>query len=452
MAKIAIIGGGIGGTAAAITLSKGGASVTIFEQNTKICKKLLATGNGRCNFSNADIDGKFYYDGLFDRINAKHAFFASDVNAAMYKDAESTSFNSGKSAHNRCDNPVVRFFRSVGVLEYVDEYGRIYPRTQSAATVRDALVYELNRLGVKVVTDCRIEAIAFEKNTAYPRGRANNPLGDGILDNHERRANSLFSLKHTFGDDVFDGVVIAVGSDAQARTNLYDLLPDKYFAPVVPALVPLQTKNSLKRLDGLRVKCKVSLLRSGELIYSECGEVQFRDFGLSGIAVFNCSSYIARDVENIDKYAISLDLFDDWSYVELQAALEERKRFSSVPSIYFNGLLAYGLADYIIGRFNIRKIESNEVCKILKSLDFSISGLRGLDCAQVAHGGIKSEFLSDELCIHGYEMLYACGEAVNVDGLCGGYNIHWAVLSGMTAGYALLRRISYDDNSVKKLK
>lgn len=380
MKKVAVIGGGAAGLTAAISAARNGVAVTVFEKADRIGKKILVTGNGRCNLGNADIRPEFYN-------NHK---FVSDV----FKYVDATAVNA--------------FFASIGVWTKADGEGRLYPVTEQASTVINCFLSELNRLKIKVITNC---AIALDS--------------DYRVINGER----------------FDSVVLTVGNIAGSDGKYINPLSALGYVAVepMPSLVPLVTdKTYLRGMNGIRVSGKLTLLKGSETVACEQGEILFREYGLSGIAVFNMSAVIARATrKRKGNFVLSLDLYPDMDESELSARLVARlDKFDDTQEFLcgiVNKNLGANLASALCLGKTVVQSDISAVARLLKGIRFSVIGARSAAQAQVMCGGLDmSQF--DLLQSIKDKDLYVAGEVLDIDGLCGGYNLFWAWASGILAG------------------
>ncbi len=388
--KTAIIGGGASGMTAAVFSARNGKKVTVFERSDRILKKLLATGNGRCNLSNEDISAEFYItsspktaEGILRRFSAR-------------EESE--------------------FFASLGI-PFACEDGRIYPRSKRAAAVSDALRFEADKLGVRIKTNAYIKEIR-----------------------PERAAKLCFRI---LGES-FDRVIIACGGSAAPMFgtdgNAFKLLQSvghTIHAPR-PMLVPLKTRENTAQIKGIRAACTVSA--NGR---SEQGEVQFTDYGLSGIAVMQLSSLFDGRA-----MPVSIDLIPETGLSELQNELASRAAMlrSRTAEDFMTGVIHKTLFRYILGRCKIPphilcgQLQGGElalIAKMLKSLDFTAVDTCGFSNAQTTRGGAElSEFSPSTLESKKCGGIFCVGEALDCAGLCGGYNLHWAWLTGYLAGNA----------------
>lgn len=368
--RIAVAGGGAGGLCAAIAAGRAGAEVTIFEQANRVGKKLLKTGNGRCNLSNTHAAPEYY----------NHPDFAAPVLSGM-----------------PCAE-LLRFFASLGLWTVTDGEGRVYPRSDTAASVLDVLRLECARLGVS-------ERCSEEIASIRP-GRHGFVLS--------ARGGETFSA---------DRVIIATGGGtALLRPLGHTMIP---FSPV---LCPLKTDtDGIRGLTGLRCACRAELLRGGTRVYAESGEVLFRDFGVSGILSLNLSRYAeAGDT-------LSLDLLPELPLDALTEKLRAQRTLRKDTAELFTGIFHRRLGEAILRRAG--SAEPAALAKTVKDYRLHVLGPGDTQHAQVTRGGAAvTEFDAETLQSRLAPGLYAVGETLDMDGACGGYNLHWAFASGLRAG------------------
>lgn len=377
--SVLIVGGGASGLAAAITAANNGNRVVLLEKNERVGKKLLVTGNGRCNFGNLSVSDDSYNNNKF----------VSDVLLRAKEGAN-------------------KLFEKIGLLSYADPEGRLYPVSETATSVLDCLRFECERAGVEFVTGKTADAV-YKRDVGYT-----------VVCGNE----NLFARK----------IIIAVGGKAQAPTyNLEKLVENRVIVPYAPSLTPIKVEPLPRALSGLRAKCVASLYKNAKPIRKEKGEVQFKDNSLSGIVILNMSSFIARSKEE-NGFEISLDLFPHIRFEELLPLLKERySRFGSQHLM--TGMFHNRLADEIKRRaILLDKNDISGLAAVIKDFRFTVTGLAGFSEAQVMCGGIDTKALKTSLEFRKNEGLYACGEVVDIDGLCGGFNLHWAFSSGIVAG------------------
>lgn len=381
MNKVAVLGGGASGIMAAITASGFGSEVILLEKNHRIGKKLLMTGNGRCNLTNLKLK-------------------ADNYNSAFVCDAIS-EFS---------PQDTVAFFSEIGLLTYEEEEGRVYPLSNQASAVLEVLLLELERRNIAVV--CDFEVANIEKTVN----------GFTVSDKNGKKVDA-------------DKIIVALGGKAACKTGSdgdgYGLLkrlghsikePDK-------ALVQLKTDKSIK---GVRAFGKVTL--NGR---SESGEIQFTGYGLSGIPVFNLSRYAKKgDI-------VALDLMPDFTIDEVTEYLKKRR--NQTLETYLVGILNKPLGQMLlkecdIGRLSrgsgsLEAFEVEKIAKKLKGWEFTVTDKMGWDNAQVTMGGVDlSEINPKTMESKIVRGCYITGEIADIDGICGGFNLQWAWSSGYAAG------------------
>ncbi|MBR7056817.1 MAG: aminoacetone oxidase family FAD-binding enzyme [Oscillospiraceae bacterium] len=397
MSEIFILGGGASGMAAALGAAAHG-PVTLLERQARLGRKLLATGNGRCNLSNTAA-GQAHYHG------ADPAFVRPAL--AAYPPAA-----------------VLRFFHELG-LRTAEEYGgRVYPRSDHAASVLDVLRIALEQRGVTVRTGCPVRGLRRS--------------GDGFVIDCETGRFSAKKLIVACGGcaggklgGVTDGYTLLEGL-GHRRTKLY------------PALVALRCASDYpKALKGVRVVARASVLRGETPLGAETGDVLFTDTGVSGTAIFSLSRSVSAGGAGL---SVSLDLFPEETEQTLLGDLRRRREaFASRPA---NELLVgavqnrLGLmlckAAGVSGGAPASALDDKTLAVLarrLKDFRFPVSGVGGFDAAQVTAGGIATaDFDPETLQSRLVPGLYACGEVLDIDGDCGGFNLQWAWASGLLAG------------------
>ena len=415
---VLVIGGGASGLAAAITAARAGKSACIVERDVACGLKLLATGNGRCNLSNESID--------FQRYN--HPAFVESV--------------MGAQPEQELDS----FFSSLGIMTTSEE-GRLYPRSLRAESVRDTLLNACNRLGITLI--CAANVALASKS---PKGWAlqiDRPARALKAKKHDGRKTEVRSLRKALADTPrknetlqAKAVIIATGGNPADIAETFDLsltAQRPVLCPVSASVVGDQT--ALKTLDGLRVRARLTLARNHEELWREDGEVLFRTFGISGVAVFNLS----RRAQHGD--TILLDVFPDLTKDELLDMLNQRVElfgdFSPRDPRWLDGMLAPQLSRVVCAAFERCHPGSHDVVhlvSVLKHFKLLVEGAAEERSAQVTRGGISIESVSTpRLCVNNAAgaPLYACGEALDIDADCGGFNLAWAWISGIRAASSL---------------
>ena len=295
------------------------------------------------------------------------------------------------------------FFGSLGLWTVTDEEGRVYPRSDTAASVLDVLRLECEEMEVGERCSMEITGIA--------------PQGHG------------FYLTARTGETFFvDRVIVAAGGG----TSLLRPLGHKMI-PFSPILCPLKTDTeSVRGLTGLRCACRAELIRRGKSVYTEEGEILFRDFGVSGILALNLSRHA------LPGDTLSLDLLPELSLEALAAKLSAQKALRGADADLFTGIFHRRLGEAVTRR--AKSGETSELARIIKNYRLSVLGPGDTQHAQVTRGGADvSEFDSETMESRRVPGLYAIGEALDIDGACGGYNLHWAFASGLRAGRSAAR-------------
>ena len=396
-ADIVIIGGGASGIAAAIEAKKTDMRlrVVICERLDRIGKKILSTGNGRCNLSNHSITEKNYH-GSVEAVRYMKGWQSAD-----------------------------EFFSELGLLCSYDEQGRVYPYSNSAASVLNALRIRLAALGVEVISGFRAVDI--------------------------KRGQNAYTVTAENGEKVSAKcVIIAAGGYAAPSCgtdgSIIKLMREKGYkgSKIVPAVAPLRTSpDSLKGLKGVRAKCKVSAYSRGKLLREEHGEVQITENSLSGICVFNMAYLLS---EHEDGLTLSFDLAPELSSEQLYDYLMniKKQRPELGADELLTGLFTKNLAIYTVKRAlginmntpisSIGKDGITAVTKLIKRCDFIITGTSSWQSAQATHGGIHASEIDGRLASRREKGIYFCGEILDTVGDCGGYNLQWAWTSGALAG------------------
>lgn len=384
---VIVVGAGASGLACAISAAESGASVSVFEAGPRPGRSIMASGNGRCNFCNADLAPTRYND--------------PDYVGRAYGSAPL--------------DEVLGFFDRLGLWRTCDEEGRFFPRSRCAASVLDVLLNRVDELGVRLWIESRVCDVAPEQ------GRWRVTLEEG----------QSYSA---------DRVVWCAGG--QSAALLGDVC-DLTVAPQTRVLCPIATSpRPAKDLDGARFTCQVSVERAGEVLFCDRGEVLMRKYGLSGIVVFDASR-AARPQDRV-----FIDLAPEMSAEELEKDLHGRvERAEHAPDPAFARLhlldgalqpkVAAHLMERVCGRDGARPCDVERLCGLVKRWEFTVDELMEGDQAQVTRGGVDTSQVDPAtFACAGREGLYVCGEALDVDGMCGGLNLAWAWMSGMHAGRA----------------
>lgn len=420
---VAIVGGGASGLAAAISAARRGATVCVIERDVEAGLPLLATGNGRCNISNAALD-------------ARH-----------YRHPESVRLLFG----TRPEQDIADFFDSVGLILVQEDEGRLYPVTRRAESVRDALLSSCKRLGVEIISCATLAHAkqddvwdltlnASESPLSFKRGRD--------FKSHIRNARkALAEARRTERLLRARSVVLAVGGrshDTCKMLGIPHIEEEPVLCPIACKLdIPLahasKRECALERLDGLRVEAMLTLMRNGAAIAYEQGEVLFRPYGISGIAAFNLSRRMKADD------VIELDLLPDVNASGLESLLRHREHTIgpfSPDGRWFDGMLARPIGQLLTPIVARSSDPLAAAATLLHHLPLRVDGAAEPGQAHVHRGGIPLPFVDiSTLALTGTDEepipakgLFVCGEALDMDADCGGYNLAWAWLTGIRAG------------------
>lgn len=398
MEHIVIIGGGASGLIAAINAKSNNNEVTILERNSLCGKKILVTGNGRCNYWNIDQDLNHYYSRTPELLK--------EIITEQNKEN------------------VLNFFNKLGIYPKIKN-GYYYPNTNQAITIRDALIAEVKRKGINIKTNVFVEKIVKVKN-----------IFNIYFNNEQISATKL---------------IIATGSKAAPKTGstgsgyqLLSSLNHRYINPL-PALVQLKTTGSfLKQWAGIRTDVNVSIYEDSNLLRKETGEIQLTDYGVSGICIFNLSRYASIGLANNKKMTLKIDFlpFINQSLEELTNYFKTTTKRPLREELC--GILNSKLVDIILKASSINTnnsfidLDSNSKTTLFNNLtnfSLTITGTNSFEQAQVCTGGIpltdiNVKTMESKLT----KNLYIVGELLDVDGDCGGYNLSFAWISGMLAG------------------
>lgn len=400
-----IIGGGAAGLCAAVRLKQKSPelSVVILEQLQRVGKKLITTGNGRCNITNAAVS--------FDRFHSDNPSF----------------FEYAVSVY---DNAVIEdFFESVGVVFTYDESGRAYPYSLQASSVVDALRFSADSAGVEILTETAVTDIKKE-NGCY---------------------KIICADKTIFGKSVLAAAgLLSGGNKLGSNGSILNILKNKGYKTVrtTPAIVQLKTEPQIVRqLKGIKVNAFVSLLHDGKEISREYGEVLFCDYGLSGPPIM----HLSRSVERLSgAFTVSLDLMPEYNFNSLYQMLSFRVKALSGRNLdeFLTGLLNKRVGQTLLKccGFNlgdgVAVLDNNSIKRLaskIKGFVFNVTGTTGFDNSQVTAGGLDTTgFCPENMMSFLDSGLFAAGEILDVDGDCGGFNLRWAWSSAMCAADGII--------------
>ena len=402
MRTVAVIGGGASGMMAAVTAASEGARVILLEHKDRIGKKILSTGNGRCNFTNIHQEPICYHseDPLFpwevvERFNAQ---------------------------------AVISFFLQLGVYSK-NRNGYIYPNSDQASAVLDAFRMELDRLKVEIRTGVECREI--------------------------RPGKKGFTVLTDQGPVRADRVILCAGSKAAPTTGSdgsgYDLAKKlgHRILPVLPALTALKCEEKFfKSIAGVRANGSVSIWSGGECIAKDTGEIQLTDYGISGIPVFQVSRYASKLLYEKKEMDAVLDFMPDFTKEQTNAFLRARAKTRPDKSaeMFLVGLFHKKLCDLWIRLSEIPRqrkageLTEDEIARLtdlIKEFRVRVRETNPYDKAQVCCGGVDTREVNPETLESVYVPgVYFAGEILDVDGMCGGYNLTFAWASGYVAGKA----------------
>lgn len=404
MSRVAIIGAGASGLVCAIESARKAHQVTVFEKNSKVGRKILATGNGRCNISNENITLSRYHG------EAPHA---------------------AKEALRRFDTSMGKaYFRALGLEMREGEEGRLYPMSHQASSVVDMLLHEARSLGVHFVLECEVLQIE-KKGTEF------------VVHTKEQ--------KHSF-----DACVIATGSVAMPTLGssgsgygFAKALGHNVIEPY-PSLVQfISNEPHLKEASGVKMDAGVELYIDNQKRQSVQGDLLFTAYGLSGSAILDVSRAASKAFVEGERVHVVLDLLPTLSREALTSLLQKRMSIAKEKSLslWLEGIIPKKLAHFIIQNTKLGHIKeasmlgAKEIKKIvfaLKALRVDICATKGFESAEVCAGGVDvRELDAKNLMSQKMKNLYFCGEVLDIDGDCGGFNLHFAWASGYLVGQSL---------------
>lgn len=406
--KVAVVGGGAAGMMAAVQAAYAGARVTVYERNDRVGKKILSTGNGKCNFSNEDMRAACYYG-----------------SGAGYVDGFYKQFGVAETK---------TFFRELG-MRIKDRNGYLYPASEQAATVLDVLRYEMERLGIEICAGCRVTGIDGPEN---PGCRL-----------------TLETETAAYKKRTYDAVILACGGRAAPKTGsdgtglaMAKRLGHR-IVPTVPALTALRCGETFwKQVAGVRCEARLMLYIDGNEVSSVQGELQLTDYGISGIPVFQFSRIAAYALQEGRTVTVKIDLMPDPGAADTQEAFWaqrwERQKRQSMEQ-FVTGTVNKKVGLLLLKLAGIRETET--VCEIegarrrkleqlFHTFEVTVKGTNSFEQAQVCAGGVDFAEVTDRLESVRRPGLFFAGEILDIDGICGGYNLQWAWSSGAVAGRA----------------
>lgn len=401
--RIVIIGGGASGIMAALAAVENGHEVIILERNDRIGKKLLATGNGRCNFTNESLNFENYYS----------------EDSEFFKYALS-SFDNEKAKD---------FFKSIGIEYTVEDRGKVYPLTLQASSFLNSLRMELDFKGVKIIENSFVQKVV--------------------------KKNEGFILKIKDREDFFaHKVIVATGGRSMPKSGSdgkgYQILESfgHKMNKTMPGLVQINLDSSyLKHLSGVKIVGDLKLYVKNELIGSTRGDILFTDYGISGPTVFDITRKVQMSLEKTKEVYVEIPLVNNREITE-DFKDELVYRFNSLSHMSFEQALVGVVNKKIIFLISkdldipfktpmsdLKLKDLENIANLISGYRAKVTGTQGYGNSQVTIGGISTIDFNDKTMesklVKG---LYAVGEVLDVDGDCGGYNLQWAWSSGYLAG------------------
>lgn len=409
MKKIVIIGGGAAGMAAAIAAARvdDKAEIHLLEHKELVGKKILSTGNGRCNFTNEKMGIDFYYSEDPEVVRQVLSQFGTEE--------------------------TLKFFRESGIFSK-SKNGYYYPRSEQAAVVRELFALRLERMGIHVRAGIHVNGIK----------REGTGFRIDVLETGERKKTAQIKA---------DKVILCAGGKASpvlgSDGSGYDLAKrlGHTIVPVVPALVQLRVKDSpLKAAAGVRTDAAVSIYENRKLKGTDAGELQITDYGISGIPVFQVSRHAAKALYYKRPVRAEIDFLPEIQMDAVTSVMrfwKKRRRKQKVSELFlgaFNKKLIPCLLKCAGIPMHLKACELNDdtlvsLASICKNFSLDIEATNGFANAQVCAGGVRLKEINpatmESLCC---KNLYLAGELLDADGVCGGYNLQWAWATGCLAG------------------
>lgn len=402
MDKVVIIGGGASGIVAAIFAKREDNQVIVLERNSTCLKKLLMTGNGKCNYLNERYSINDYHSENIEIVDK----IISDKNINLVKD----------------------FFDEIGIVPKIKN-GYYYPFSGQATTIKGALLMETKVRGVEIVTDCLVNEIT--------------------------KADNGYIVETNTGVYKCKRLVLAMGGATYPKTGSdgmgYDFLRKLGYDLIkpLPALVQLTSNfKYLKDWNGIRTDVELQLFEDGKFVAKEEGEVQLTDYGISGICTFNLSHFVTRSLELGKSNVIKINFvpFIETLITPWMSTYSQKNSHKRIEEL-LEGFLNYKLVKVILkynkidpDRFysELSKDEKFNLCKSLRAFPVEIIDTKSYDSAQVCNGGLRlTDINAQTMELVNHKGFYVVGELLDINGNCGGYNLIACWISGMLAGKSI---------------
>lgn len=399
--EIAIVGGGVSGLCAGCLLAEAGMHVSIYERKNRVGKKLLATGNGRANVSNVDLAACHWHSEGELPFDPGSYFSAADRRA---------------------------FFEAMGIDLVEEDRGKLYPSTLQARTVLNALRRRFFAAGGEEVVDTCIDALTRTKKGFVLESGGRTFFADKVI-----VAAGGMAMPQSGSDGKGYGLLKALG---HKKTRTF---------PGISAL--LCDSPYLKHLNGTKVQGSVALYRDGEKIAEEEGEILLAKDGISGPPVLDLARTVGKREGN---YTVAFPMLNHLNQMEgYREVLEGRSYLPMKVEDFLDGILSNKWPHVVLKECGLKGDEMmdglswkdrDRLLNLLFHFSMPVTGVRGFDCAQVTCGGMALDGFSDDLESIHVPGLYAAGEVLDVDGDCGGYNIHWALASAHRIARSMIKK------------
>lgn len=423
-----VVGAGPAGITAALFCARENQNVLLVDRMDRIGKKILVTGNGKCNMTN---------------LSQNPACYRSEAPGTAW--SIFSDFN---------EENAITFFHQLGI-HTKDRDGYVYPYNEQAACVREAMEQALMQYPcVQVLSEVSVQAVMVEearrRQSAMPPGKQKSPK--------QCIPERKYRIETTKGTFFAENVIIATGGFAGVRLGCegdgYRIAQDFGVSVVkpLPALTALRSGAPfLKKISGVRCRGSICLIIDGEAVAKETGELQWTDYGISGVAVFQVSRFAVRALEEGRKVKANIDFMPDMDIDKLCQLLRDFQKTNGYKNgnAFLQGILPSKLVPVVLREVGIAPAQQvcdweeeiiHDLAKTLKEFSLRISGYMGYEKAQVTQGGVDLRELTEHLEAKSFPGLFFAGEVLDVDGTCGGYNLQWAFSSGHKAGMAACTR------------
>jgi len=395
--RVAIIGAGASGMVSAIRALENGHRVDLFEKNAKVGRKILATGNGRCNISNKQISIENYH--------GKHPSFVK------------------YAINNFTTNDAKKFFSNLG-LELVEGVnGKLFPMSLQASSVVDILYFKLQSLGVNMHLLSEVKEI--------------------------KKIGSVFLVD----DKEFDTIVVSTGSLAMPTLGSSECgyrfareFGHKIQKPFASLVQLISNDDIIKTASGVKIDANLEIFVDNQIKMSVRGDLLFTNYGVSGSAILDISRVASKALNEKKDVKIVADLMPEYSHEALKSLLSKRVKLAKImqPDLWLNGIINKKLVKLIFHQaklkdaFVINSKTINRLSYAMKNLTIAIDDTKGVKSCEVMAGGVSTEDI-DPKTMESKQVkgLFFCGEVLDIDGDCGGYNLHFAFASGYLAGNSI---------------